>query len=427
MAAGLSIGDPDRLRTTYANVSILRALETIAARFQGLGIPLMALKGAALNLTIFEHPGQRPMSDLDLMVKPEDVSRAVAALTALGCRPGRPLVRADFFPRFHYETEFLIGRIFPVRVDLHVRPLRLLRYARLIPAGALWEGAETVRVGRAEVFVPSAEDMLIHLAAHCAIHAHERPMWLADLKHWAEAWGGTINWQRFLAHARAWGLVLPVRQALARAEQDCGAILPPEIRASLDDERPGWRDRLALAQAPQDATRPAYHVLVNVLCTPGWRFVLSYLRAAAFPDRRHMGEWYDHRHAGWLFCAHLLRILSPFWRRSPRLARAFSRIEVREGSLSGPGVFATRVIRAGERIVRVNGAPPRAGSGRRRSVGSKLDYLHHSCGPNTKLHGNELRALRVIDVGEEMTRDYGEHACTCRRRRLEPVAPVMSA
>ena len=55
---------------------MMHLLERIAAAFNDAGVPLMVLKGAALNLTIHEDPGERAMLDLDLLVKPQDSERA---------------------------------------------------------------------------------------------------------------------------------------------------------------------------------------------------------------------------------------------------------------------------------------------------------------------------------------------------------------
>lgn len=440
---GTTAADPsrvtaaDRLRIGTANVCMLRLLEKVALRFNRAHVPLMVLKGAALNLTIHDRADQRPMSDLDLQIRPEHAAEAVALLEEVGCRPGQPLVREDFFPRFYHETEFVTGGLFPMRIDLHVRPLRPLPYARRVPPDALWRGATAIRVGQGEVLIPSAEDMLIHLAAHSAIHANSRPMWLRDLKHWAEAWADQIDWERFLENVRAWNLVLPVRQALDRAQESFGQVCPPDIRRRLAQNRVGWRDRLSLRQAPRDAEHPVGHVLVNVLCTPGWRFVLSYLWVMLVPGRRHMEEWYDWRHWGWLPCAHVLRVCSPLLRRIPRVWTRFARIEVRERPKRGLCVVATRDMVAGESLAGCCGdwpanrnadAPYRHAAGRKpENLMGKLAHLRHSCRPNAEPCASGLRALRRIDAGREITIDYGEDACNCRSRNPEIGELAMSA
>jgi len=169
---------------SFRNVRMMHLLERIATRFNEAKVPLMALKGAALNLTLYEQPDQRPMGDLDLMVRHEDIESACALLEAMGGLRGEPLVRDDFFPRFHYELEYTLGDIYPVKIDLHVRPFRPLRYARTVPDHALWQGAESVSVGKATVLIPSTEDMLIHLCVHAAVHGCSQRKWISEIGQW---------------------------------------------------------------------------------------------------------------------------------------------------------------------------------------------------------------------------------------------------
>jgi hypothetical protein len=228
------------------NIRMMHLLERIAAEFNKADVPLLLLKGAALNLTLYDRPDERPMGDLDLLIKPEHIDEAFALLESLGCLRGEPLVREDFFPQFYYEAEYSAGRIVPVKIDLHVRPFRPLRYSRLVPADAFWQRAEPVRMGRATVLIPSVEDMLIHLAAHSAIHGNARATWLRDLKRWADAYRTVIDWDRFLTTVHAWRLALPVREAIERTERDLGPVCPPEIRHRVSRLPVNWRDRPAL-------------------------------------------------------------------------------------------------------------------------------------------------------------------------------------
>ena len=304
------------------NVRMMRALDRIAAKFDEVGVPLMALKGAVLNMTVYDGPDQRPMDDLDLLVRETDVKQALSLLKDLGGVSGETLVHGDFFPRYHYEIEYAVGRIYPVRIDLHVRPFRPLRYARVMPTDALWTSARHMRIDKGVILVPSDEEMLIHLAAHAAIHACARRSWLVDLQRWVAWRGDAIDWTQFVTTAAHWRLALPVHGALVLAERELGSFLPADVVARLSQEKANWRDRLALRQAPRDAERPVMHVLVSAVTTPGWLFVLGYLRRVLFPGRAHMGEWYSGRHWGWLPIAHLARCVRPLWSRIARIKRA---------------------------------------------------------------------------------------------------------
>ena len=382
---------------------MMHLLERIAVAFEAAGVPVLALKGAALNLTVYPGPEDRPMDDLDLLVRPEMAGQAIQVLESVGCRPGEPLVREDFFPRFHYEREFRTGIIHPVKIDLHVRPFRPLRYSRTVPPDALWSRAKAVACGRARILIPGPADMLIHLAAHGAIHGHARRMWLEDVQRWIRVHAEKLDWDDIVRTAVAWGLALPLRSGLERVEREFGSICPDQALGRLRRMNPGWRERLALRQAPRDATHPVAHVVADSLCTPGIGFVLSYLAAMAFPGRAHMAEWYGRRHFGWLLCAHGLRLLRPVLGRFPNFWKRCTRVECRAGA-QGPGVFATREFRSGQVIVKHFG------------LTGKLRSLSHSCRPNARLDGLVLRAVRNIEASQEITIDYGPGACTCRER-----------
>ena len=405
-------------RLVWNNICLMHLLERIAGEFNRAGVPLMVLKGAALNLALCEGPGDRPMSDLDLMVRVEHSDRASTVLEQLGCRRGVSHVREDFFPRFHYEMEYRAGRTWPLRIDLHVRPFRPLRYAGVVGPEAFWSRAEPVRIGEATVLVPAPGDMLIHLAAHAAVHGFSRGQWLKDVHRWAFAYRDRIDWDEFISAVREWRLAAAVQAAADRVEDEIGRVCPDGMRQRLFALGSSWRDRLALAQAPRDAGHPAAHVLVNLLCTPGWRFGLAYLRSMLIPDSVHMGEWYSQRHIGWLPVAHLLRLLSPVIRLVPSSWKRPAKIEVKESGPNGVGVFAARDLTAGKLIAGCHGRETdRPGPGVVRHCGSaervrlyeltgQLRFLNHSCHPCARLCGFELRALRPIAAGQRITIDY---------------------
>ncbi len=417
-------GDEALPASSIRNLRMMHLLERIARKFNEIEIPLMVLKGAALNLTVYDGPEQRPMADLDLMVRVADLEGACTALESLGGLRSPTLFREDFFPRFHYELEYNVGTIYPVKIDLHVRPFRPLRYSQLIPPTAFWDRAEPLQIGLATVLILSVEDMLIHLTAHAAIHGPLRLMWLEDIRLWI-VHQARLDWTRFLATVEKWRLALPVREALNDVEREFGPLCPSLVSDRLAEMRVNWRDRLALWEAPRDADHPTSHVAVNVLCTPDWRIVLGYLLAVVFPDRAHMADWYCHRHWGWLPCAHVLRWFTPLAARLPRLWSRLNKVEVRPSNIHGVGVFATRDIATGEVIARYSGRrvgrkgmyvveqTDPSGNRQRYELTGKLRFMNHSCGPNAAFSQFELRAVRPITAGQEITITYGSAACSC--------------
>jgi hypothetical protein len=292
-----------------ANLHRARCFQPVVKAFAEADVPLMLLKGAALSLSIYPRPNLRPMSDVDCMVRPQDVERAVAVLESLGCRRGAALVRDDFFPTYFNEVEYFTPDEPAVRIDLHVRPFRPLRYAQSIPPEAFWTDARAIGLDGVRVCVPGPNAMMIHLAAHAAIHGAGRLLWLYDIRRFALNQSAELDWAVVAGCAESWGLTLPVRVALERAEAAFGPFVPAGVMARLRRARVGIRDRLTLWHAPRDEAHPLGHLLVDLLGTRGLRFRAGYLAAVLWPQAQHLGSIYPYRHAGWTLCAHAYRLV----------------------------------------------------------------------------------------------------------------------
>ncbi len=289
------------------NLNLQSKLETILSGFNEAGIDVMLLKGAALTGQIYDRPDLRPMSDVDLLLKEKDIKAGTSLLEKLGCSPGMGLIHEDHFPKYYYESEYMSAGPNPIRLDVHVRPFRPTRYTQLIPEDQFWENARPVKVGQASALIPSAETMLIHLAAHAAFHECSRLMWLYDLKRWCDKFGQDMNWSLVLKRTKAWHLVAPVRHAINVAEDSWGPFVPNLFRDNVAALHSSWKDRLALWHTPRDANHPVGHLLVDLLTTPGVKFRLGYARNFLLPAASHLAEIYPYRHAGWRGVAHLWR------------------------------------------------------------------------------------------------------------------------
>lgn len=401
-------------------------LERIAGAFHDAGVEIMALKGAALHLTLYQASDHRPMDDLDLMVRPRDADRACAILEACGGLRLESEVREDFFPRFHYEIHYTVGRIDPVTVDLHVRPFRPLRYAQTVSESAFWSEATEVAVGRRRILHPSPEDMLIHLLVHLAVHGTPREVWVNDVRRWIVEFGRRMSPQRIAAKARAWGLAGGIRKGIELVETQGEPCFSPGFHEALRKVRRAPAERLTLWQAPRDHEHPLAHVLVQTICTPGWRFPLSYLWAQLAPDRSYLRDGYSRSHWGWVAVASLTRWLGPLGRWLRRHLGASPGVEVRSSLIHGVGVFATRDFQVGDvaagyvgRRVDRGGmyvVMPRnsADRGQRYELTGNLKFLNHSCEPNAELNGFDLRAMVPIRAGSEVTIRYAGAHCQCR-------------
>jgi hypothetical protein len=156
------------------------ALDALAA----VGVPALWLKGAGLALADGDDGfARRPMGDLDLLVEPSELSRAVAALTAAGWTAGS--TARDYDGRHHHLAPMTWLGDPAVRLELHRavwppgHPFAEVAVSAWLAAGrpVLWRGRSAL--------VPSAPWALAHAATHWA-WSHEGVtgswQWLRDLR-----------------------------------------------------------------------------------------------------------------------------------------------------------------------------------------------------------------------------------------------------
>lgn len=161
------------------------------------GIPMVALKGAALHELGLYRAGERPMSDLDLLVEDPDIAATTKLLEARG---------------FHTELSFWKNRVFklegerggglgercdnPIKVELHWRirerlPLELTDISQIVFPANPRPGINPY---------PSRVALLMHLVLHAAGAMASRDLRLVHVHDLALVCGGMLaeEWEEVL-------------------------------------------------------------------------------------------------------------------------------------------------------------------------------------------------------------------------------------
>ncbi len=177
--------------TVQTNLRYLALLREIAS----CGVPFVVMQGAALLLTAYADPGLRPLSDIDLWVRPRDRERLASALRRLRfveapCVPGvfrRGTALVDVHTHLHWAERIRSSRfLFADEAD------------RAFDRAVLHDCDGTALRGL------EPYDEAIYLVVHALKHNLERLVWLADLNRLTAAWGDA-EWGRMMDRARALG------------------------------------------------------------------------------------------------------------------------------------------------------------------------------------------------------------------------------
>lgn len=186
------------------------------------------LKGACLAERLYpEQPLARPSSDVDVLVRPEQLGAARAALTARGFveRPDASL--EDPFEEHHHLSFARPGAL----VEVHFRLFSGFGGHHFDDAAVQARLLRGVFHGR-PISLLHPEDEFIYLATHAANHAFLRASWLVDLQRYL-ARAADFDWPSMARACREAGFLSAVSAALWVLEHALGTRLPPAARAAF--------------------------------------------------------------------------------------------------------------------------------------------------------------------------------------------------
>jgi len=245
LRAGL--GDEARRHLVQA-VAQLDLSARVVALLAARGLRALPLKGAAVAESLYDSPADRPMGDVDVLAL-DDWAASVRALEEAGFACGERVAHAWSF----------VEPLTRGTVELH-RSLTSCPGLFAMDAAALWSRSRPVsgQVPR----VPSAEDLLVHLALH-AIFQHGGVLtlgqWL-DFRRLLER--SAPDPARVAAIARAAGASGCVGAALAIAAVVAGAALTARMTTDMPRGVARWVE--TIRRDPGRAMVPARPALARV-------------------------------------------------------------------------------------------------------------------------------------------------------------------
>jgi Uncharacterised nucleotidyltransferase len=243
-AGWMTFLEEQRIHTATRHRHIAELLQHIDERGRATGIAAVALKGAALHAIGLYAAGERPMADIDLLVKPADAERMARLLESLGFYEACANWRERVFTPIVARAVGALGEHSNnnVKIELHEKICERLPWH-------ITDVTDCVFPTQARPGVngyPSTASLMIHLLLHAAgamafqglrlLHLHD----LAQLSsRMTEA-----DWDQVLAQRRRGGLwwAFP---PLKLASRYFSSHIPSRVLAALADDCPFVLDRIS--------------------------------------------------------------------------------------------------------------------------------------------------------------------------------------
>ena len=275
------------------NLYLLRALAGCLRAFAAATIPVVVLKGVALAHAVYRDFSLRPMSDVDLLVRRDDLPTITALLTQLGYFIDRMEPRPGMVAEHENELAFRKPGTFEMAIDVHWTLFDSPYYQDHIAMDWFWDTAQPASIAEVPTLILGREALLIHLCGHLALHHAENGLlWWHDIVELLATCRDEIDWREVLERTRSYGLALPMRAVLGNVGEDWGVAIPPDVLSALR-ALPHTRAEERVFEWLRDRARPAGpRFWADLSSMTGWSRRLRFAATQLFPSAAYMRQRY---------------------------------------------------------------------------------------------------------------------------------------
>jgi hypothetical protein len=249
---------------------ILKVCRDILQLFESERIPTIVLKGVALAETVYANPAHRHCHDIDLMIKVEDVGRAVSRLSSIGFK--------GTDSRLEHESK--------VALELHTSLFTLDYHNGTLPE--MWHRGRNQSIAGFSTRILAPADNLLHVCGHAFYESRRGSLrWVSD------AWlimdrHRDLDWDLLVDCAERSHLAIPLSVTLEYLAEHLSAPIPSSVLNrlfALAEKSDATQRELALfgaRLAPKGSLNNLFRKMED------WRGRLFLLRWLFFPTPNYL-------------------------------------------------------------------------------------------------------------------------------------------
>lgn len=284
----------DRLhqRMRVDNLAALAEFRSLGRILRDEGIPILLLKGADYLVDLYDDPAARFLTDIDLLVKPEDVGRLARLLRGHG-------YQADLGAHYPEYRRFEMWRPTKGQCRIEFHWQLGVRSRTRIDQRAIWERARTCTLEGVECHrLDDVDDVLYHVFHQAAHYFGPTLKWALDLK--LMFLRRRPSEEILLARSASWRVRTALYVALIHLERIFPGTVSGEFVSALCQNKPrGVILERRLLNEPieimrggsEDSARYALRLLLTDRLTDGIALMIKALaRPAVLPLQRLVGS-----------------------------------------------------------------------------------------------------------------------------------------
>jgi len=292
----LPVWAKEKLQSAYYqsarhNTLLYEELGEIVHAFNDARVPVILLKGAALAKEVYGNIALRPMGDLDILVKREDMARAGELFLRRGY-----LVRDHAHSYLRHATFTRGNSHWATHIEPHWHIVSSAYYRRSIPAEWLWQDPVELTIGDVTALRLSPQAAIFHACLHMLDHIGIKDsllFWLCDIVEISRR--HDIDWDTLADRAVQFKIVLPVRSILQESRKLLNLRIPDHVLQRMLAHRTGFLEKKAHQFCLSPVRSSASKAFYDFFAVEGLPTKFRLLFSRLLPDRDYMIARYSIR------------------------------------------------------------------------------------------------------------------------------------
>ncbi|MFC1494710.1 nucleotidyltransferase family protein [Thermodesulfobacteriota bacterium] len=288
--------------TLKDNLNYMACLLNIEEILRINDINAIALQGLSV-LKLYGDPGLRSMSDMDILIKPENREIILNSLKQIGFSTASP-----------DKPELLVKN--NILLDVHIHPLNIDRIRtrkNIFPEDitGFWERASSFSDSGSQILLSmDMYDSFLCLSAHALKHCYGKLILLCDLKELLHVIAGNEEgWSALIRRAENYGQEKVLLYSLMMLEQVYGVNVPFKVKYVLDSNRINVIEKRIIRLISEGTRFETVSVILWLFSIKGVMNKIRFLKEIIFPRKEVMASMVRKKHLKIKISDYLKRLL----------------------------------------------------------------------------------------------------------------------
>jgi hypothetical protein len=276
------------------NLSIIGTLRKVLAAFQKAGTPCIILKGISLAEHLYPNMAMRGMSDVDVLVRKEDLFKADDCLSRLGyaSRDSSAAKAVNNPAGYLASLEYRKNDASPLDLHLHWHTVNTSVPATMfvddIDLDRLWESAEPICVADGQALMLRPEHLIIYLCEHALRvgHSFDRLILICDIFFALKTLESTIDWSFLVKESRRFNLSRFVYFGLSIVKHHTSLAIPNECLDKLKPANISWGEKCFLSLQFNNRRIRGSSYFIYLAMNRGLTAKIRFITRTFFPPRQ---------------------------------------------------------------------------------------------------------------------------------------------